>query len=183
MGDDETTRGLGLGTVLGTGSGAHLKATMAPLLEADQLVDLVRDLAAQHEQHEAALGRQRTTITKHEATIADLAHQLDQERVVVARLEAELRARRLSRGEVPRNVGDLLGWRERRQLTQAQAAEVLGLGRATIERAEATDLDTPLGRALQRAIIRYTDAMNTADAPVPVVVKCKGTRKRSGLLE
>lgn len=180
MDDDETTDDLGLGAVLGTGSGTQMKASMAPLLDAAQLLDLVRELAARDEQHEALEVRQRAAIAKLEVTVADQAWQLEQQRVVVQRLEAELRARRLSRGEVPRNVGDFMGWRERRQLTQAQAAEVLGLGRATVERAEAQDLDTELGRALQRAIIRYTDAMNAADTPPPA--SAKKAKKRSALL-
>ena len=182
MGNDETTRGLGLAAVLGTGSTAQMQATMAPLLPPEQLVALVRELAAQHDQQGADLATQRVTIAGQKARVAELAHQLDQEHLVVERLEAELRARRLSRGEVPRNVGDLLGWREKRQLTQAEAADVLGVGRATIERAEAEDLDTPLGRALQRALIRYSEAMNAADTPLPPAPKVSGKRKRSSLL-
>lgn len=179
MGDDGTTLGLGLGTVLWTGSDAQMKARMAPLLSEGQLIDLVRELVVQQEQREAVVARLRAVVAKHETTIADQDLQLEQQRVVALRLEAELRARRLARGEVPRNVGDFIGWREKRQLTQAETAEVLGLGRATIERAETQDLDTELGRALQRAIIRYSEAMNTADVPL---LPAKKTKKTSSLL-
>jgi DNA-binding XRE family transcriptional regulator len=107
------------------------------------------------------------TISTLTGTVYALKAQIEEQRVQLERCAADLRARRITRAEVPRCVGDLIGWRERRQLTQAQAAKLLGVGRSTFERAEHEDLDTPLSRKLQRALLRYIEEMNTLPDAAP----------------
>jgi DNA-binding XRE family transcriptional regulator len=88
----------------------------------------------------------------------------------------------VGRREVPHCTGDLIGWREQRQLTQAGAAEVLGVSRSTIERTEGEDLDTPLGHKLQRALLRYAEHMEHPLGPVPPRPPRKRKRGRSPMI-
>jgi DNA-binding XRE family transcriptional regulator len=108
-------------------------------------------------------------IARHEATIAarrdaeqKLLDTIGGLRREQARLEGELLAIRRARGQVPRTVADLLMWRDTRGATQAEAAARLGVGRATIERAEQQEMDTPLGPALRRAFEKDAMSLRTA---------------------
>jgi DNA-binding XRE family transcriptional regulator len=126
-------------------------AIMAP----DELRALVAEQATRLRQHEATDAELRRLVQQQQETI-------DRGRVEPERLGAELVAMRRANGDIPRTVGDLREWREARGLTQARAAELLHVGRATVERAEAEDHDSPLGPALRRAF--QTDARGLASA-------------------
>jgi hypothetical protein len=71
---------------------------------------------------------------------------------------AELRAVRGAPGERPRTGADLRTWREDRGFTQKEAAAHLGVGHATIKRAEVVADAAPLGSVLRRALERDAKA-------------------------
>jgi DNA-binding XRE family transcriptional regulator len=126
------------------------------LMAPDHLRALVLKQATQLRQHEAAIAELRRLVQQHQETI-------DRERRERERLGVELLAMRRARGQVPRTVGDLREWREARGVTQAEAAKLLHVGRATIERAEAEDHDSPLRPALRQAFARDEQALTGAE--------------------
>lgn len=93
------------------------------------------------------------------------------------RLAAELRALRGARGELPRTSGELRAWREERGLTQVEVAERLGVGSATVERAEQKPAEAPLGRAVRLALAR--DAAATRESTRAAAPPRKRSTKRS----
>lgn len=107
------------------------------LLHVDQLVSIALE-------RDARIKELETEIAKKDEALSSVTRERD-------RLQVELLALRRLRQEVPRTVGDLLAWRQARNLTQEAAAKLLGVGRATVERAEGQDFDTLLGPALRKA--------------------------------
>jgi DNA-binding XRE family transcriptional regulator len=126
------------------------------LMSPDDLRALVLKQATQLRQHETTIAELRRLVQQHQEMI-------DRGRLERERLGVELLAVRRARGQVPRTVGDLREWREARGVTQAEAAKLLHVGRATIERAEAEDHDSPLRPALRQAFARDEHAVTGAE--------------------
>src|SRR5262249_42589236 len=122
----------------------------------------------------------RRRVLEHQATIANLQRQLEAQTRLNTQLQqtvehqrkgseehdrivAELVALRRARGKLPRTVGDLRNWRAARGLTQAEAAELLHVGRATIERAEAQDAATPLRGVMHKAFTWDAELLDAAE--------------------
>ncbi len=135
----------------------------------EELRALARDLAERLEEQGKTIAELRARVDEQEETI-------DRMRLEKERVDVELLVLRRARRELPSTVGDLRLWREARGLTQAEAARHLHVGRATIERAEAQDHDTPLGPALRRAFGEDAQSVAAAEdsarSMVPIV---KGT--------
>lgn len=136
------------------------------VMSADQLRELAREQAA-------AIADLRANIEQLDAKVTALSRERD-------RLQAELLALRRLRGDVPRTVGDLIAWREARGATQAAAAKLLGVGRATVERAEAQDFDSPLGPALRRAFELDAKTLREAEADAKSARGLLGAAKGPG---
>jgi hypothetical protein len=168
----------------------------APPPEPEQMTEVVAKQAAQIREQAAGIEQQRAVINRLRQERVELiaerdrlvgdqeqlveerdraAMERDQLRVARDRLIAELRALRGARGRVPRTSGELRAWRQDRVLTQIEAAERLGVGHATVERAEAKGDDAPLGRALRLALER--DAEATKESAKAAMVQAAPTKK------
>jgi uncharacterized coiled-coil protein SlyX len=126
------------------------------------------------EQQARTIAAQQATIRTQAGTIRVLEERLEERNLDTARLQAELRARRVARAEVPRDVTELIGWRKQRQLTQIEAARVLGLGPGAIAHAESQGW---LGRKVQRALLCFTEEMGALSDSVPATTP---TRRLGG---
>ncbi len=126
--------------------------------EKDKTAQLGAELAAARQEQE----RLAAEVGELRAANAQLAVELDAERRRRARLAAALEGGGGVAASVPSTVGELRAWRTAQGYTQRAAAEVLGVGHATIERAEKQPDETRLGRALRAALAR--DAVELAEA-------------------
>jgi DNA-binding transcriptional regulator YiaG len=112
-----------------------------------------------YEQRELIADRDRLA-AENERLVAERAGLLRER----DRLLAELRAHRAAK--VPRTSGELRTWRQERGLTQVEAALYLGVGRATVERAEGMPSEAALKPTLRKALVRDAAAV-APRAPEP----------------
>jgi len=133
--------------------------TPAPDLPLSQLT---RDMFDPFLESRRIIAEQQEQIAGLEKRLADvtgerdkLAAELAQARRERGQAVGELTRVHLEKSAAPRTVAELRAWRESRHMTQRQAAEALGVGHATIDRAEAQAPEAPLGRALLRAFAAY----------------------------
>lgn len=110
------------------------------------------DLAMLLASERATTAKLREELARLAAEWSRVAEERDQVRFERDRLAAELRSQGRRREPPPRTGSELRRWRVERGLTQRQAAHLLGVGHATIERAEARAGERPLGLRLRRAI-------------------------------
>jgi DNA-binding XRE family transcriptional regulator len=148
-------------------------AVQIAVMPPEQIRELARDQAQRLQEQEATIAELRKGVEQANATIDGMRRERE-------RLEAELLALRRLRGDMPRTVGDLIAWRAARGVTQAAAAKLLGVGRATIERAEAQDFDSPLGPALRRAFELDAKALREAEDSAKHARALVGAAKGSG---
>lgn len=120
----------------------------------EPLLALVRGAQAKVVQLGAELAAQRQEIEALRAANTALEADLAAERRLRVRLAAALEGVVGEAAAVPSTVGELRVWRTAQGYTQREAAEALGVGHATIERAEKQPDRTALGRALRAAFAR-----------------------------
>lgn len=164
---DPRSPALDLTARLGGADPIELEVKLAIVMGSDAVMSVVRRHAARAAELGAALDRAERTIERLHRERDQVGRERDQlaeerQRLIEERRRlieerdryvAELRAIRRARGELPRTGNDLRKWREERGLTQAEAAQRLAVGRATLERAEAKDAaDKPLRRMIRTAL-------------------------------
>jgi hypothetical protein len=138
--------------------GLRLLAEMAEKWDGELPIQLMPEPALRELALELSEG-----LAESEETVASLRQQVADLSRAKRGLEAELLAIRRGRGDLPRTVGDLEVWRHERGFTQVEAARVLGVGKATVERTRNEDHDSPLGPALRRGFERHEGMLSTAE--------------------
>lgn len=164
----------------------EFEARIALAMGSDAVMALLNQRAAHTTELELIVSQQATALAEMREAFKRLRVEHDQERHLLTseqqrlteerdRLAAELRAIRRARGELPRTGNDLRKWREERGLTQVEAAEMLGVGHATMERAEgAAAAEQLLGRALRMALERDAAATRMVAQARSSAVKSSG---------
>jgi hypothetical protein len=167
----------------------EFEAKTAMAMGSDAVMALLNRRAARTVELEAVVSEQTAALEELGEALERLHLERDQERSRLTseqqrlteerdRLAAELRANRRASGELPRTARDLRRWREERGLTQVEAAKMLGVGHATVERAEGTAaVELLLGRGLRTALERDAAATRVAQAGPRVLA---GARKDPG---